>query len=171
MIGYLISSQQIFQDTYGVGDLFPLFFAILAVAIGVASITNARLVMRLGMQKLTVWSLSALIVMAVVFFAIAVSFDGVPPLWSFMLYGLPTFFCMGVLFGNLNAMAMEPLGHIAGVGSAVVASLTGFISLIIGSGIGRAYDGTILPLVGGYAVLAAVALVLVIWVGRGRAAQ
>lgn len=95
MIGYLISSQQIFQDTYGVGDLFPLFFAILAVAIGVASITNARLVMRLGMQKLTVWSLSALIVMAVVFFAIAVSFDGVPPLWSFMLYGLPTFFCMG----------------------------------------------------------------------------
>jgi DHA1 family bicyclomycin/chloramphenicol resistance-like MFS transporter len=171
MIGYLTSSQQIFQDAYGVGNLFPVFFAILAVAIGVASIVNARLVMRLGMQKLTVWSLSALTVMSAVFFVIAMSFGGVPPLWSFMLYGLPTFFCMGVLFGNLNAMAMEPLGHIAGVGSAVVASLTGFISLIIGSSIGRSYDGTVLPLVGGYGVLAAVALVLVIWVGRGRASQ
>jgi DHA1 family bicyclomycin/chloramphenicol resistance-like MFS transporter len=171
MIGYLTSSQQIFQDAYGVGNLFPVFFAVLAVAIGVASIVNARLVMRLGMQKLTVWSLSALIVMSAVFFVIAMSFGGVPPLWSFMLYGLPTFFCMGVLFGNLNAMAMEPLGHIAGVGSAVVASLTGFISLIIGSSIGRSYDGTVLPLVGGYGVLAVVALVLVIWVGRGRAPQ
>lgn len=171
MIGYLTSSQQIFQDAYGVGNLFPVFFAVLAVAIGVASIVNARLVMRLGMQKLTVWSLSALTVMSAVFFVIAMSFGGVPPLWSFMLYGLPTFFCMGVLFGNLNAMAMEPLGHIAGVGSAVVASLTGFISLIIGSSIGRSYDGTVLPLVGGYGLLATVALVLVIWVGRGRASQ
>lgn len=168
MIGYLTSSQQIFQDTYGVGDLFPVFFAILAVAIGLASLVNARLVMRFGMQKLTVWSLSALIVMSTIFFAIAWSFSGVPPLWSFMVYGLPTFFCMGVLFGNLNAMAMEPLGHIAGVGSAVVASLTGFLSLIIGSSIGRSYDGTVLPLVGGYGVLAAVALLLIIWVGRSR---
>jgi DHA1 family bicyclomycin/chloramphenicol resistance-like MFS transporter len=171
MIGYLTSSQQIFQDAYGVGNLFPVFFAVLAVAIGVASITNARLVVRLGMQKLTVWSLSALIAMSAVFFVIALSFGGVPPLWSFMLYGLPTFFCMGVLFGNLNAMAMEPLGHIAGVGSAVVASLTGFISLFIGSGIGRSYDGTVLPLVGGYGVLAAVALILVIWIGKGREAH
>ena len=171
MIGYLTSSQQIFQGSYEVGNLFPIFFAVLAVAIGVASIVNARLVMRLGMRKLTVWSLSAMTVMSALFFVIAMSFGGVPPLWSFMLYGLPTFFCMGVLFGNLNAMAMEPLGHIAGVGSAVIASLTGFISLLIGSIIGRSYDGTVLPLVGGYGVLAAAALVLVIWAGRGRASQ
>ena len=171
MIGYLTSSQQIFQGSYEVGNLFPVFFAVLAVAIGVASIVNARLVMRLGMRKLTVWSLSAMTVMSALFFVIAMSFGGVPPLWSFMLYGLPTFFCMGVLFGNLNAMAMEPLGHIAGVGSAVIASLTGFISLLIGSIIGRSYDGTVLPLVGGYGVLAAAALVLVIWAGRGRASQ
>ena len=171
MIGYLTSSQQIFQGSYKVGNLFPVFFAVLAVAIGVASIVNARLVMRLGMRKLTVWSLSAMTVMSALFLVIAMSFGGVPPLWSFMLYGLPTFFCMGVLFGNLNAMAMEPLGHIAGVGSAVIASLTGFISLIIGSIIGRSYDGTVLPLVGGYGVLAAAALVLVIWAGRGRTSQ
>jgi len=168
MIGYLSSSQQIFQDTYGLGDLFPVFFAILAIAIGAASLTNARLVMRLGMRKLTVRALGAIIVLSATFFAIAVVFSGKPPLWAFMVYGMPTFFCMGILFGNLNAMAMEPLGHIAGVGSAVVASLTGFVSLALGSAIGQSYDGTVLPLVGGYGVLAAAALALVLWVGRGR---
>ncbi|NQV81883.1 MAG: Bcr/CflA family drug resistance efflux transporter, partial [Alphaproteobacteria bacterium] len=168
MIGYLTSSQQIFQDAYGVGDLFPLYFAVLAIGIGGASFANARLVMRLGMRRLTVWALSAIIVMAAVFFVIAVSLDGVPPLWSFMMYGVPTFFCMGILFGNLNAMAMEPLGHIAGVGSAVVASLTGFISLGLGSAIGQSYNGTVLPLVAGYGVLGVLALLLVQWVGKGR---
>ncbi len=168
MIGYLTSSQQIFQDTYRVGDLFALYFAILAVAIGAASLTNARLVMRLGMRRLTVRALIAIIALSGVFFAIAAGLGGTPPLWAFMVYGMPTFFCMGILFGNLNAMAMEPLGHIAGVGSAVVASLTGFVSLVIGSSIGQAYDGTVLPLVGGYGVLAAAALVLVLWVGKGR---
>lgn len=171
MIGYLTSSQQIFQDTYGVGDLFPLFFAVLAIGIGGASITNARLVMRLGMRRLTVRALIAIIVLSAVFFAVAASMSGVPPLWTFMLYGIPTFFCMGILFGNLNAMAMEPLGHIAGVGSAVVASLTGFISLALGTLIGQSYDGTVLPLVAGYGVLGALALVLVRWTGKGQATE
>ena len=97
--------------------------------------------------------------------------SGVPPLWTFMLYGIPTFFCMGILFGNLNAMAMEPLGHIAGVGSAVVASLTGFISLALGTLIGQSYDGTVLPLVAGYGVLGVLALVLVRWTGKGQATE
>ncbi len=168
MIGYLTSSQQIFQDTYGVGDLFSVYFAVLAVAIGAASLTNARLVMRLGMRRLTVRALIALMALSAVFFVIALSMSGVPPLWAFMGYGMPTFFCMGILFGNLNAMAMEPLGHIAGVGSAVVTSLTGFISLALGSMIGQSYDGTVLPLVAGYGVLASLALLLVLWVGKGR---
>lgn len=168
MIGYLSSSQQIFQDTYGLGDLFPVFFAILAVAIGAASLTNARLVMRLGMRRLTIRALIAIIIMSGVFFVVALFWDGIPPLWAFMVYGMPVFFCMGILFGNLNAMAMEPLGHIAGVGSAVVASLTGFVSLSLGTAIGQAYDGTVLPLVGGYGVLGAGALALVLWVGKGR---
>lgn len=167
MIGYLSSSQQIFQDTYGLGDLFPVFFAILAIAIGAASLTNARLVMRLGMRRLTVRALIAIVIMSGAFFVVAAAWEGVPPLWAFMAYGMPVFFCMGILFGNLNAMAMEPLGHIAGVGSAVIASLTGFVSLVLGSAIGQSYDGTVLPLVGGYGVLAVGALALVLWVGKG----
>ena len=91
---------------------------------------------------------------------------GTPPLWAMMAYFFPGFFCIGVLFGNFNALAMEPLGHIAGVGAAVVASLTTFISLAIGAVIGQAFDGTILPLVAGFAVMALGSLGVMEWTER-----
>ena len=161
MIGYLTSAQQIFQDTYELGALFPVFFAILALAIGGASLANARLVMRFGMRLLTGRALIALTVLSAAFCAVAAAMGGVPPLWAFMTYGLAVFFCLGILFGNLTAMAMEPLGQIAGVGAAVVSTLTGFISLVLGSAVGLSYDGTVLPLVGGFALLGAVSFFFV----------
>ncbi len=168
MIGYLTSSQQIFQDTYQLGSLFPLFFAVLALAIGSASFSNSRLVIRYGMRVLSGRALIAIIGLSVVFFVIAATMSGQPPFWAFMTYGLATFFCLGILFGNLTAMAMEPLGHIAGVGSAVVSTLTGFISLLFGSAVGLGYDGTVLPLVGGFAVFGTFAYILVRRGDQGR---
>lgn len=161
MIGYLSSAQQIFQDTYGTGTLFPVFFAVLALAIGAASISNARLVMRFGMPYLTSRALIALSGLSAGFFVLAAVLSGEPPLWAFMIYGLAAFFCLGILFGNLTAMAMEPLGHIAGVGAAVVSTLTGLISFLLGTAVGQSYDGTVLPLVGSFAVLAALSLIFV----------
>ncbi len=92
-----------------------------------------------------------LCVISIGFFAAAWTLEGKLPLWGLMAWGGLTFFCLGLLFGNFNAMAMEPLGHIAGVGAAVIGSLTGIISLILGTTIGQAYDGTVLPLIGGFA--------------------
>ena len=168
LIGYLTSAQQIFQDTYELGALFPAFFAILPIAIGCASISNARLVMRFGMRLLAGRALIALTGLSAAFFVLGAAMSGQPPLWVFIIYGIATFFCLGILFGNLVAMSMEPLGHIAGVGAAVVSSLTGFTSLVLGSAIGLSYDGTVLPLVGGFAMLGAVAL---IFVRRGDAGR
>ena len=68
-IGYLTTSQQIFQELYGTGEMFPVYFAVLSLAIGGAAYVNARLVMRYGMRKLS-WTallvLSALSVAALV---------------------------------------------------------------------------------------------------------
>ena len=80
-----------------------------------------------------------------------------------MIYLGVAFFCNGILFGNFNAMALEPLGHIAGVASAVVGSLTTFLSLALGTLIGRSFDGTVLPLVGGFAGLGLAALAMMRW--------
>ena len=152
-LGYLSSAQQIFQDAYRTGEAFALYFGLLAVAIGLASFTNARLVMRYGMRRISGYAINTTVAVSSLFFLFAFTFNGLPPFFSFMLYGVITFFCLGLLFGNLNAMAMEPLGHIAGVGAAVVGSLSTFISVPLGILIGRFYDGTILPLVAGFAVL------------------
>jgi DHA1 family bicyclomycin/chloramphenicol resistance-like MFS transporter len=167
-IGYLISAQQIFQVQYDVGEDFPIYFAIIAVSLGVASFSNARLVMRFGMRRLTHWSLIASTLASMIFLGVAMSVDGQPPLWSLMVYFVVTFFFVGFVFGNFNALAMEPLGHIAGAASAVVGSLTLFISLILGTLIGQSYDGTVLPLLDGFAALGLASVLVMTLIERNR---
>jgi len=156
-LGYLSSAQQIFQESYRTGEAFVLYFGLFALAIGLASFVNARLVMRLGMRRISGLALFALTALSLLFWPVVYACDGLPPFAAFLGYGLSVFFCIGLLFGNLNAMAMEPLGHIAGIGAAVVGSLSTFISVPLGIMIGRFYDGGILPLVTGFALLGALA--------------
>jgi DHA1 family bicyclomycin/chloramphenicol resistance-like MFS transporter len=163
-IGYLNSSQQIFQQQYGLGRLFPLYFGIGALSVGCASFLNGKLVMRLGMRPLVLRSLTSMAGLSVVFLAIAYALAGHPPLWLLMAYLLIVFFCAGILFGNLNALAMAPMGHIAGTAAAVIGSLSTFLSLVLGTAVGQAYNGTILPLVGGFALFGLASLVVVYWI-------
>ena len=162
-LGYLNSTQQIFQEQYGLGNLFPLFFAVLALSFGCASLLNARLVMRYGMRRLATWASLTNSTVSIVFLAIAYLLAGHPPLWALMTFFLAVFFGIGLLFGNLNALAMEPLGHIAGVGAAVVGALTTTISLLLGILIGQSYNGTVLPVIGGFAVLTLGAVAVMRW--------
>lgn len=169
-ISYLGTSQQIFQEQYGLGNLFPVFFGILAAGIGAASIVNARLVMRLGMRLLSKWALRASCSMSLGFLALAWALGGHPPLLLFMAYMLVCFFCNGLLFSNYNALAMEPMGHIAGVAAAVTGAVATLVALVTGSLIGRAYDGTVIPLVAGFALLSLAALIVTEWAERKRTA-
>jgi len=168
LVGYLTSAAQIFQGQYGLGARFPLYFAALALAIGVASWSNSRLVMRFGMRLLSGVAVVGFGALSVGFFAIALATGGHPPLWGLMAYLGAAFFCQGILFGNFNALAMEPLGHIAGVAASVIGSLTTFISLLLGTLIGRSYDGTVLPLVGGFVILGLAAIAVMRWAERRR---
>jgi MFS transporter, DHA1 family, multidrug resistance protein len=162
-VGYLISAPQIFLEQYRTGNLFVFYFAVLAAFIGAASLVNARLVMIWGMQLLSRIALTTICGLSLAFFGWAWALAGDPPLWTLLVYLSLTFFCHGILFGNFNAMALEPLGHIAGVASAVIGSLTTFVSLALGTLIGRSFDGTVLPLVGGFAGLALAALAMMRW--------
>lgn len=162
-LGYLSSAQQLLQEQYGLGELFPLYFAIIALSIGSSSLLNARLVMRFGMHSLVTWSLVTIMVTAGAAFGLSLLSAGQPPLWFLTAYLMVTFFCVGVLFGNNNALAMQPLGHIAGIGAAMVGSLSTFLSVPLGTLIGQSYNGTVLPLIAGIGILAAVALLVVRW--------
>ena len=165
-MAYLSSSQQIFEGVYQAGDKFPYYFGALAIAIGCASMLNARLVMRYGMRRLSFIAACGMTLIAGIGFVTAVAMHGAPSLTLFMSFLMLTFFCAGILFGNLNPLAMEPLGHIAGVGAAVVGSLSTFIAVSLGSLIGHAYDGTTLPLMGGFFFFGVALLLTIIVVGR-----
>ncbi|MEP1770858.1 MAG: multidrug effflux MFS transporter [Anderseniella sp.] len=166
-LGYLSSAQQVFQTVYGTGKLFAVYFGVAALAIGAASIFNSSVVMRLGMRFLTWRALFGVTVISALFLMIVWQFDGVPPLWSFMVWLLAAFFATGILFGNFNAMAMEPLGHMAGLGAAFVGSVSTFISLPLGWAIGHWFDNTVVPLIAGFAILGAISLMVMWWTERG----
>ncbi len=165
-LGYLNSSQQILQIQYGLGEKFPLYFGILAVAFGAATLANSKLVMFFSMHSLVRIAMFTIVFLSAVFLIIAMEQKGHPPLWLFMIYLMPVFFAIGILFGNLNALAMEPLGHIAGIGASTIGSLSTFTALTIGTVIGQSYNGTILPLVSGFLVLGLASLPVMQWANR-----
>jgi MFS transporter, DHA1 family, multidrug resistance protein len=162
-LGYLNSAQQIFQEQYALGRLFPIVFGVISISIGLASLLNARLVMRHGMRFLVRNSLFVIVGLSVVALGIALLPGRQAPLWLFMAYLMVTFFCVGILFGNQNSLAMEPLGHLAGIGAAVVGSLSTLISMPLGTIIGQSYNGTVLPLVLGMAILSGLSILVVWW--------
>ena len=167
-ISYLGTSQQIFQEQYGTGKLFAVYFGILAAGIGLASIVNAKLVMRFGMRNLSKWALRSACGLSLAFLLVAWLLEGHPPLWAFVAFMTMLFFFNGLLFGNYNALAMEPMGHIAGVAAAVVGSLSSLVAVSAGTPIGQLYDGTVVPLFAGFAVMEVAALVLTEWAERKR---
>lgn len=159
LIGYLNSCLQIFQGIYVVGDAFALYFGALAFTLGLASLSNSRLVRRFGPRSICITALvcfstsSALLLCAQFFIAI--------PIWLFMLYAAIIFACFGLLFGNLNALAMEPMGHIAGIASALIGATSSLISISTGTLIGQLFNQTLIPLVGGFLILGLLALGIV----------
>jgi DHA1 family bicyclomycin/chloramphenicol resistance-like MFS transporter len=160
-VGFLSSVQQILQEQYALGAKFPLYFAALALSIGSASLVNSRLVMHYGMQKLSLWAVLTASVLSSGFLLFSLIVQSSPSLIVLMTYLVALFFCIGILFGNFNALAMEPMGHIAGVASAVIGSIITALSVLLGASIGAMYDGTVVPMVAGFTVLGTFALLAV----------
>jgi DHA1 family bicyclomycin/chloramphenicol resistance-like MFS transporter len=159
---YLSSSQQIFQNQYDLKEEFPYIFAGLAIAIGAAVFLNGVLVIKYGMEKLITTALVSFFVVSATYIALFYNTPN-PDVRVLLLFFALQFFSIGFLFGNLRAMAMQPVGHIAGIAAAV----TGFISTImavpISIYIGRFIAETALPLFVGFSICAALSISLLIY--------
>jgi MFS transporter, DHA1 family, multidrug resistance protein len=165
LIAYLSMAQQLFAETYGAGAWFPIIFGALAAFVGGSSLVNSQLVMRFGMRRLSWWALYAFTGAAAVFEVVAMAFHGVPPLALTLIWLAITFSTLGVLFSNLNALAMEPMGHIAGSAAAFIGASTTLMSAGIGAVIGRTYDGTVLPVTLAFLLLGIAAMASLGWAG------
>jgi DHA1 family bicyclomycin/chloramphenicol resistance-like MFS transporter len=166
LLGFINSSQQIFADALHAAKLFPLVFAIAASFIAVASLVNVRLVRRLGMRILSHTALLAFLAIAAVHLFVASR--GLETLVVFGALQAATMFTFGLTAGNFGAMAMEPMGHIAGTASA----FQGFVSMVcaslIGFFIGQQFNGTVVPVEAGYLVCGLGALAFVLIAEKGR---
>ena len=165
-VGYLSSAQQILQIQYKLGNAFSLYFGGLAVAIGMSSFVTSRLVMRFGMERLCFVSLLMLSINSFIFCLYANSIIGQPHLFIFLGYLIVAFFSFGVLFGSFNTLAVQPLGHIAGVATSVISSVQTLLSVAVGGVIGQCYDGTILPLILGFLLCGLFSLAIMIYIRK-----
>ena len=162
------SAQQVFAEAYGLGPWFPLAFALLAASMGIAGFVNSTVVRRYGMRRISHGSLLTLVGLGLVQVAAALFFSGHPPLLLFGVILAASQFMLGLSFPNFNALAMEPLGRIAGTASSLIGVYTTVLGALCGFIIGGAYDGTVIPLAAGYFVLASLTLGVVLATERGR---
>jgi DHA1 family bicyclomycin/chloramphenicol resistance-like MFS transporter len=166
LLGFLVSSQQVFLDVFKAPGLFPIVFAGVAASIAVASLVNARLVERLGMRLLSHAALLGFIASAGLHALVA--YSGHETLWSFAILQSCMMFCFGLMMGNFNAIAMEPVGHLAGSAAAAAGCFTTMAGAVIGALIGQSFDGTVIPLTEGFVYTGLGTLALVLVTERGR---
>ena len=168
LFAFINQAEQIYGTLYALGPAFTLYFSAGAIFMAVASFTNSRLVERFGMRRLSHGALCLFLALNVLHLAIALLSGGVPPFPVFFVAIIGTLCLFGFIGTNFNALAMDPLGHVAGTASSVLGFLQTFGGGFLGGAIGYLYNGTLLPLLGGYVVLSIGGLVCVLIAENGR---
>lgn len=166
----LSSMQGIFEQRFDRAAGFPLWFALIAMVSMGGSIINARVVVRLGMRKVVTRTYAGVVVLTLALLAITVA-ELMPEPLAFpahILWSIALFAMMGLSMGNLNALAMEPVGHIAGFASSVIGAIATVVSVVLAVPVGLAFDGTARPLMAGVLVFITMALISMRFAGPGR---
>lgn len=163
---FIVSAQQIIGELYQFGEAFALVFGSVALAMAAASVTNARIVLRRGMRRVCHSALIAFVGLSAVLFVTTLFVH--PPAMVFLGCLAALFFLFSLITPNLNAIALEPMGAIAGLASSMVGFVTTFLAALLGWAFGSAYDGTLVPFSLSFLVLSTCSLLFVFSV-EGRA--
>jgi DHA1 family bicyclomycin/chloramphenicol resistance-like MFS transporter len=156
---YLSASQQIFQEQYGLKQEFPYIFAGIAIAIGIAIFLNGSFVVKYGMEKLVTLSLIGYFTVSILYIIVFYNTPNPPIGYLLGFFGLQFFF-IGFLFGNIRALAMEPVGHIAGIAAAITGFISTMMAVPISTFIGRFVVTSTLPLFIGFACCSGLSIVI-----------
>lgn len=168
LFSMLSSIQGIFEIYFDRAAGFPLWFTVIAVCAMSGSFLNSRIVVRVGMRKVLVTTYVAQVAMTALVLSGLVSglVPGLPGFVIYMLWSIGIFAMMGLTMGNLNALAMEDLGHIAGFASSLITAISTVASTLLAIPVGQAFDGTPLPLMAGVLAFSVLAVVLILQVGK-----
>lgn len=168
LFSFINQAEQIYTGVYEIGPEFTLYFSGVAVFMAAASFANARLVERFGMRRLSHGALIGFSLLSGIHLVLALLMGGATPFWLFYMLLVPTFCLFGFIGTNFNALAMDPLGHVAGTASSVLGVGQTLGGGVLGALIGYAYNGTIIPLFAGFFVLSLCSLALVMLAEGGQ---
>lgn len=150
-LGILFTMLTMVQPVYDVifdkSDVFPFVFGAVALVSGTSSLLNAKFVIRLGMRRIVTWSLASQIVLSAVMLVLSLVPLPLPVYFAcFVVWQTSVFFIAGTTMGNLNAIAMEPMGHIAGTAASVIGAIATVGSIMIAAPVGLLFNGSLVPL-------------------------
>jgi DHA1 family bicyclomycin/chloramphenicol resistance-like MFS transporter len=169
LFAYINSIQQIVFDVFGRPELIGLVFACCAGPMAVTSYANSRLVMRVGPRRLLLGALASFTLISALHLIMVLASG--ESIWSFVVMQALTLACFGLVGANAGALAMEPMGHIAGTASALQGLLSTVGAALIGLVIGQLFNGTTVPLVAGFAICGALGLAVAAWANAGLPAH
>lgn len=156
---YLSASQQIFQEQYHLIDEFPYIFAGLAISVGFATFLNGTFVMKYGMHKLVSVFLIVFTIIPIIYIFLFYQKEN-PSISILLTFFALQFFAIGFLFGNLRALAMQPVGHIAGIGAAINGFVSTIMAVPIATYIGKFVITSTLPLFIGFLICGVLSIIL-----------
>ena len=159
---YLSTAQQIFQIQYQLTEQFPFIFAALAISVGLATFFNGTLVLKYGMEKLVTIALIAFFLVSIIYVGLFYHSPN-PSIYTILTFFSLQFFAIGFLFGNLRALAMEPVGHIAGIASAITGFISTMMAVPISTFVGKYVTTTALPLFVGFTICGVFSILILVY--------
>lgn len=166
LFGFINSAQQIYIEIYHLGLWFPVVFAGVASLMSLSAFLNSRFVGQIGMRRLSHGALLGFITVSLIWLAISLAIP--VPFWLMLLLLSLAMFQFGWIGSNFNALAMEPLGHVAGTASSVLGFMQTAVGGVLGAAIGQSFDGTVMPLAAGFSIVSVLSLGSVLIAERGK---
>ncbi len=166
LFAFIGASEQVFDEVFGRGDRFWLWFAGIAGMLAVMNYSNSRVVEKFGMRRISHGVVLVFIGLSLINFLLITFFNA--GFWVFYSLFALTFGCFGMIGANFASLALEPMEKMAGTANAVYGFCTTTVSSLLGIVVAQLFDGTVRPLLLSYMVLGLVSLSIVLFTEKGR---
>ncbi|QDC09830.1 multidrug effflux MFS transporter [Oceanicola sp. D3] len=168
LLAIIATTQPVFDEVFGKADSFPVWFALIALCASTSSFLNARFVMTVGMRGMVIRALTGVLIITATSLVITSLLQqaSTAHFVVYVIWIITIFYQMGLTMGNLNALALEPMGRLAGTATSVIGAISTACAVVVGTPIGQFFDGTTTPIMIGCLLCGIAALGLMIWMGK-----
>ena len=167
MMIYIGQAEQIYGSVvYKLGDKFSLAFAATALGMVFASFLNSRIVLRYSLHRIVFYALLFNLIADFSLLGISLISGGKPPFFLFLILMITHMFFGNLCMPNINAIVLQPYQRTAGTVSAVIGTVMSILGLGVAHFVAGQFNGTVIPLTLGFALILSVVFSLNIYVNK-----